>query len=387
VALALAAMGCSKSGSKSTTDPGAAEAAALAGDESLANGDFVAADAHYHDALAKDGNNGHANLGAAITGLAMMQSDPGVDSLLTFVGTTPVPAPAARATRPSHLLARLALSPRMSYDPLSNGRGLARLLYKSTADPIMASWYQGVVKNRIMPRLQYVEDRMNILEANPSFTYMVPTAISGATVPIEVDLGEVLAIDAMVNSLQGVLGVLLAYNFDAPPTATPAELLAMSTFGALHTDGAAQLTAARANLLLAVTRLGAMETFIGAEGDDQSDDVIPAEALAMPDFVALEDGYTRMQTALTSTVPVDVDAYDGSVKQVDIAAGAFFTAPIMDWKSYVPTHTFDSITGDLVITNPVTFPLPMFNGIFPNMDNPKWQAIIGPVNSPAATTR
>ena len=384
-ALVLAVTGCGKSKSSNPLNPAAAEAAAQAGDAALANGDYVTADARYQDALTKDPNNGHANLGAAITGLAMLQADAGVDSLLTFIGNTPIPAPAARAAAPNRLLARMGISPRMSYDPISNGRGLAKLLLRTTSDPILASWYQRLVKNRIMPRLQYVENRMNTIELNPAFTYFIPTEISGASMPLEVDLGEVLAIDAMVNSLQGVLGVLVAYNFDALPDATPAELLAPGPFAALNTDGAVQLAAARANLLLAKTRLGAMETFIGAEADAQGDDVIPANALAEPEFLDLKDGYAQMQAALTGVVSVNVDAYDTSVIPVDLNLGVFFTDPISDWKAFVPTHTFDGVTGDVIVTDPIDFPDPTFNGIFPGMDNAKWYTIIGPLNPPVAS--
>src|SRR5262249_3082975 len=87
-AFAMPLASCSKKSEKSPTDPGAAEVAAQAGDASLASGDIAAANSHYKDALGKDPQSPHANIGAAITEIGLLQSDPTVDSLLTFMGPT-----------------------------------------------------------------------------------------------------------------------------------------------------------------------------------------------------------------------------------------------------------------------------------------------------------
>src|SRR5882762_8624985 len=157
--LAVSAASCSKD-KKSPLNPAAAETAAQAGDAALANGDLPGADAKYKDALAKDPGNGHANLGAAITNLALLQSDASVDSLITFLGNVPLPAPNARAARSSRMLAHLGIRTNVKYDPLTNGRRLAKLMMRSVADPALPSWYQAVIRNKVMPKLQYAEDRL-----------------------------------------------------------------------------------------------------------------------------------------------------------------------------------------------------------------------------------
>ena len=383
-ALALTAVSCSKSSSSNPFNPAAAEVAAQAGDQALANQDLTGADAHYKDALAKDPGNPHANLGAAITGLGLLQQDPGVDSLLTFIGSVPLPAPGARAARSSRLLAHLGLPTAMRYDPLSNGRGLAKLLMRGAQDPILFSWYQRVIRNRIMPRLQYAEDRLNVLESHPSFIYLVPTNITGLDFPLEVDLGEALALDAVVNSLQGVLGTLVAYDFDALPGATPTELLnPAGTFGNLRTDGAAQLAAARANLRIASSRMVAMDAAIRAEIDDQSDDVIPAAALDEQGFKDVEAAFAQMEAALTGTVYyVDVKTWDNRTVVISLSAGNFFSTPIADWKTKIPHYTIN-FCGDVVLDDPLTFPDATFNGLFPGMTSAILADIIGPVTPPS----
>jgi hypothetical protein len=383
-ALALSAASCS-SDKKNPLDPGAAESAAQAGDAALANGDLSGADSHYKSALDKDPGNGHANLGAAITNLALLQDDAAVDSLLTFLDSVPLPlpAPGARAARSNRVLAHIGLRTGTKYDPITNAHRLARLMMRSTVDPIMASWYQRVIRNHIMPRLAYAEDRLTVIVQHPTFTYLVPTSITGLDFPLEVDLGEALALDAVVNSLQGVFGTLLAYNFDAVPGATNAELLdPASTFGTLNTGGAAILTAAQADLRKASARVVQMDAFIRAETDPQDDDAIPVSALDTQEFQDFEAGFAKMEAALTGTISVAVETWDSRSVDVTLSAGTFFTSPITDWKTMMPTHTIDACD-QVIITNSITFPHPTFNGVLPSMTNPGWQDIIGTVNNPA----
>ncbi len=385
-ALALSATSCS-SDKKSPFNPAAAETAAQAGDAALANGDLPGADAHYKSALDKDPSNGHANLGAAITNLALLQDDTAVDSLLTFLDGVPLPAQGARAARSNRVLAHIGLRTGAKYDPITNAHRLAKLMMRSTVDPIMFSWYQRVIRYHIMPRLAYAEDRLTVIEQHPTFTYLVPTSITGLDFPLEVDLGEALTLDAVVNSLQGVFGTLLAYNFDAVPSATDAELLdPASTFGTLNTGGAAILTAAQADLRKASARVVQMDAFIRAETDPQEDDAIPVNALDTPEFQDFEAGYADVEAALTGTMSVDVDAFDGSIITVDVSAGHFFTTPITDWKTKLPTHTVDGCD-QVIISNPITFPNPDFNGLFPLMSNAIWGNIIGPVDNPVCLAR
>src|SRR2546425_10134967 len=194
-ALALPLASCNKKSEKSPTDPAAAEVEAQAGDAALAGGDVAAANSHYKTALSKDSQSPHANIGAAVTEIALLQSDPTVDSLLTFVGPA---ANSVRVASPMQAMSRLALLPQRQLDPVSAGRAVSRILYRSMVDPTFAAWYQIVVRTHVMPRLQYAEDRLNTIEGNHSFTLIVQSAVSGAPGPIEVDLGEVLALDALV---------------------------------------------------------------------------------------------------------------------------------------------------------------------------------------------
>src|SRR5436309_3708648 len=144
VALVLTMASCNKkSDEKSPTDPAAGEVEAQAGDAALAGGDVAAANSHYKTALSKDSQSPHANIGAAVTEIALLQSDPTVDSLLTFVGPA---ANSVRVASPMQAMSRLALLPQQQLDPVSAGRAVSRILYRSMVDPTFAAWYQIVVR-------------------------------------------------------------------------------------------------------------------------------------------------------------------------------------------------------------------------------------------------
>jgi hypothetical protein len=381
--LVLPLASCSKkSDEKSPTDPAAAEVEAQAGDAALSGGDLAVANGHYRAAVGKDPQNPHANIGAAVTEIALLQSDPTVDSLLNSVGPV-LPSRFAKASAPMPVMARFGPLSQRRLDPVTAGRAAARMLYQGLSDPTYASWYQIVIRTHVMPRLQYAEDRLNTIEANHTFALIVPPAISGAPADVEVDLGEVLALDAVINAVQGVLGTVVAYNFENSAGATAPELLdPASKFGELTPDGAARLAAAHLDLALSYTRFNAMVTEINAETDDQSNDAIPLAAIQTQDFADFADGFAQAEQALATTITIDVTDYQGNPATIDVNISKFFDNPIADFKDKLPAYTFD-LNDDVVITDPITFPDPKFNLLFPNMDNVAWRALIGPVGTPA----
>lgn len=369
-------------------DPEGAATEAQAGDQALAGGDIAGANQHYRNALAKDPNNAQANIGAAVTELYMVQSDPQVDSLVRELGGPPPPTPlrgsSLESSRSARLLQRLGLSGNGAFDPIANGQLVGRAFLRGAEDPPMLSRVQQIIKIKVMPKIQYVEHRLNLVESHPEWRYFVPPAVSDAADTLELDLGEVYALDALVNSVQGWLGILVAYNFDvpAPFDSVDAEslLTAGTDFGTLWLDGRAQLSAAHSNFMASKTRLDQAIAFINAETDDQADDVIPKAALQEPGFLSFKEDFDKVHTSLSTPVDVEVRNYQGQPMTIQILIGNFFTNPIQDWKTKLPDHTFSN--HEPVITDPITFPDPLFNGIYPGMTNETWRAIIGPVNPP-----
>lgn len=383
----LALAGCSKDDATAPVNPVAAEQEAAAGDAALGSGDYAAANEHYRTALTHDPTNPRANVGAAVTEVYLIQADPEVSDAVNTIGGLapgfPLRAGGIERVAPRFgLVARLGMSGQANWDPITLGRGMSRLMLEAAQDPVMLSQIQSCIRRKVLPRLQYVEARLNRVEAHSNFVLLVPPSVTHEPDTIEVDLGEAYVLDAVVNNIQGVLGVLVAYNFDAPyETAPPESLLAPGTdFGTLWDDGAVQLANARLNLLEARGALEMAIAFISGETDDQSDDVIPKNVLESQDFDEFHHGFNQIYDALNAPVTIEVEDYQNNPVSVSIQLRNFFTTPIADWKTKLPAHTF--VGGEPVLNDPLDFPDPTFNGIFPEMTDETWRQLVGPLNPP-----
>ena len=388
-ALMSVVAGCGSS-DKSTTpvDPGGAELLAQQGDQALLDGDYAAANAHYKSALTKDPSHERANLGAAVTELALLESDPEITPYVEPL--LPVPQRGMNLLRGPAPTRASALVNRQQYGPMLVGRVMGRLVMQGTSDPLILSEIQDVIRRRVLPRLIYAEARLDRLELDPNFSLLLSPEMTGSPDTIEVDLGEIRMLDAFVNVIEGWLGIAVAYNFDFPEPSelVPVDsLLASGTaFGKLNSGGSTFLSSARLDFLAAHSELHAAAAYIEAETDDQANDAIPLAAIQDPDFDAVLAEFDNVQTSLTGPVDVVVQDYTGADMTIQVQMGNFFTTPIVDWKQKLPNHTFDPGTGEPILDNPVTFPDPKFNNIFPNLTNAVWQQLIGPVASPAMAT-
>lgn len=387
--LGLAIFGCGGDKGTSPIDPAGAQAEAQLGDQALASGDFEAASQHYEAALQKDPSNPQANIGAAITDIYLLQNDPEVAQLFGYIGGSPAfPIRSSGRESARSRVERLTAFGDTRFQPLSPVRAVGRLTAMGTEDPPLLSDVQRVIRTKVLPRLERAEERLNRAEQNPSWRFLLPPSVTNEPDTIEVDLGEVYAVDAVVNAVQGWLQILVAYNFDTPNgAANPESLLANGTaFGTLHTGGAVYLGAARNNWMRADTQLEAGIAFIDNETDDQSNDVIPRDAVHLPEFLAWKAEFDKLQTSLSAPVAVSVtDCASGEVS-VNVQIGRFFTTPITDFKTKLPAHTFDE-NHEPVLTEPLTFPDPTFNGIFPGMTDAVWRTLICGPPPPAMIAR
>ena len=386
--LAFAIGSCSSDNGKAPTDPAGAIVDVQMGNDALAAGDYAAANQHYKNALAKDPSNSEANFGAALTELVLASENPDVVSLANLVDLVELPPGfPARApgnervglTRAGETLRHFGIGG-VSANPVKYGRAVGKLLLLGAGEPEVLSDVQTIIKLHVLPPLQYAETRLQTLETNANFVFKITPEMSGASDTLEIDLGEIYVLDGVINAIQGWLHMLVAYNFDVYGNPPADSLLAAGTsFGKLHPGGAVDMASAHANLLLSHARIEQMIAYVGAETDPQDDDIIPLAVLSEPDFLEFKAGFDDVKDALTEVVVLDVFDYQNNPVQVAVQIGNFLTNPISDWKTKLPTHTFSPDGRDVFVTDPITFPDPIFNGVFPEMTNSLWQQLIGPV--------
>jgi hypothetical protein len=393
--------GCSKDESKKVVGPdtaGALQEIALA-EQALAIGDVAGANQHFKSALAKDAGNAVANLGAAVTEVYVLEDDPDVADLIDLfnselgnafpAGRRPglaAPAPPAarsssRPSRASEALARMNLTPRARYDLVGGARAVLQFLLRAPAEPPPISAIQQVIRLKVLPKLSYAEARLNLVETNPSFVWILPPSVTGSASDLEIDIADVLLLDALINTVQGTLEILIAYDVSVPDyNYVNVESLftdSGSEWGTLYPDGSLQLSGARIDWLTAITRMNAAVTSVLAETDDQADDLIPADALGtsteIADFLA---GLSELQAALNGPVYVHFINRYAMADSERVDAEVFFTIPIPDLRTIVPDHTF-TLDHQFVPDDPLNFPDPTFHGILPDLTNGRIRYLLG----------
>lgn len=384
--LALAALGCGSSNKSTAPDPTGAQQEVDAANAALASGDYTAAYNHFQAALAKDPTNTEARFGVALSGVYVVQNDPEIAQVIAYVESelprNVAPAPQDRSlSDPLRRLGVMGATPRHDFGPRSMGRAMIRVLGQAASDPVALSQVQYLIRTKVMPKLQLAEDHLNVIEAASEFVIQYPPAVTHQPDTIEIDKSDVLLLDAAVNGVQGWLGMLVAYNLDVPnndfENVNAESLLAEGTaWATLHSGGALQLAAARNDLLTFEIRLAQAAASLGAETDDQSDDVVSAAVLSDPEFQQLLQDAERMSASLQGPVQVEVEDADQQPFTMQLHIGRFFVPAIDDLKTVLPDHVFDS-NGDPVLVTPLTFADPTIHGIFPDMTNPRWQQLTG----------
>ncbi len=378
--------------------PGDPTAELTAAYDALSSGDVAQANLHFKNALSIDPSNGAANLGVAVTEVSLLDQDPEVGQIFDLLGDAlqtvnlsarrPESAPPARLLRAPRLrtalaaaLQRMGVPAASRYDLRSSGRLLMGFLLRAAADPPPISAMQRTLRLKVLPKLDYVEARLNAIEALPAFSVMLPPRVTGLATDLEIDEGDVLVLDALVNLAQGTSRVLISYDVDVPSyNFVNAESLFTtpgSDFGTLFPDGSTQLAGARQDWFTAVSTMNQAVTSILSETDDQSDDLIPASAFGTAsDIAGLREQLAQLGQALNGAVYVRFDNSYGMPDSVQVDAKVFFTNPIPDLKAVMPDHTFDA-QHQFVADVPVNFPDPTFHGVLPGMTNDRLRFILG----------
>jgi len=396
-AVLLPAAGCGKSSKSTRVDPIGAQQETAAGNAALAAGDYAGANTHFKAAIAKDPANSNAQFGAAVTEVYLLQADPEIQQItgvLPLAVAPVMPMASVRATRSSALSQRLAVAAAgidRRYAPPALGRAFFRTLALAADDPDSLSDIQAILRAKVLPKLAYAEDRLRTIEAAGEFRMFLPPSLTDLPDTIEIDLTEVHLLDAVVNGAQGFTRMVCAYNFDVENMdfehVDAESLFAPGTaFGALNAGGGALLTQAKQDLLDVGVQLDAAATYLTAEADDQSDDVVPQAWLETTEYATFHHDVEQFTATLNGPVTITVDDAAGQPMALQLNLGRFFVPAIADLKTVLPAITITVDGPDIV--QPITFgDHPTINGIFPDMTDARWQQLTGLTGATAVALR
>ncbi|KPJ52921.1 hypothetical protein AMJ39_06530 [candidate division TA06 bacterium DG_24] len=334
--------------------------------------DYAGANALYKQAISLDPQNLDAQFGAGVTEALVMYEDPelaeAIQAWIEFFEFEPVPPPSPG------LLGDATLSP----STLVFFGGVLRMTSGAIQQPPPMSEMQELLRDNVLPVFAYVMARFQVLEANPSFQFILTPGMTGEPENIEVDLGDIYLAHAGLEAARAAIYFLISYDFDVDDYENPSweTLLGTgSSFLTLYPEGWSYLTAARDDLLSAVVHAEDGLDAILAETDDQSDDLTTVSDPNDPNLELARELLDDLEATLNSPIDVEIPWEQPGEPTVSVYLGQLFLNPIQDWKEKLPDYHFEE--GMPILDEPITFSDPTFNGILPGMTNERLREIFG----------
>jgi hypothetical protein len=336
----------------------------------LTSGDYTNANKYYNDLLARDPNNKDAKFGVAITQLILAatetQQNLGIQSL------------ASKQISSLSSIQSVLSSFKGGSDSVINvpaaRKGLSSMAMAAVEEPKQFSDYQNAVKPLIV-KMRASQALVRELEST-DFEYII-TIQSGQEGSQEQKLiingADACIVDMLLSYLIAPLDLLTAYNLDldysvcfsSDGVPQIAAILGTTKFLALNTgaiDGKATMADAYNKYLSLITTAKKMLTLLAAQPDDSTGYLIPKPSAE--EAAQITSSLDQAQTMIT-------EPYTEPDSGMVIDIKKFFLNPMADIKAFLPNHTI--LNNELTVDDPLTFPDPTFNGLFPDMTNTAWQ--------------
>lgn len=344
-----------------------------------------AANSLFKEALTLDETNAQAQFGAAFTEFVMVYKDPDFNALLKDIDS------AFNQENPLKKLLSPTLLPGgtagMKIPVDDAGSAVFTMMKLAVKDPPLISRIQQVLRDKLLPRLEYAANLFAKLEANPSFKFVISGKMQGDPEMEAVALypAEIYIMDAMMHILKFNVDAFLVYKFDIPNYNQSTLLAALNqnstNFFYLAADGASRATMAKNDLNLVATKLlngiTSLETLSGSKADAVIK--IGNNGIKQNDLDTTKKYLNKFKDAITQTVTVHVKDADseGNNYDIQINLGNFFDNPVQNPKSaFIPAYTVEPRgTDDIEFRFNATtydefvFPDPTFGGLFPGMTN------------------
>ncbi len=285
----------------------------------LTSGNLEGASQSYSEVLAADPSNAEANFGAALIGaMDAVVKDPETRSLLEKYGINNTP------TGLNGLFSSFVGTQEIISTALQPMTAI-----QTSRTTIVPSDVQTYLKNVIIPRLDTALSRLAVVEQHPDFTFTVTRAMSGARSDVELDLGEIYALDTYLSFVNGTLHALVAYNWDYAGTGNPFEDASYPNFGQLNSDGAAHMELAGQAYLRAVVKSMDGINFIAAEPDSHIDN-----GLKISPVSAKNNAIDVLAKFKDSLEGIDTNFPITAAKSIKLNLKNYYATPVASWKDF-----------------------------------------------------
>jgi len=312
--------------------------------------DFSEVNSLFKEALVQNPNNQDANFGAALTEILMMTSNKKVsdafekwDSYLqhngffshSFHAISPIGIPTDLKTNQAALKSPVVMTNVL-------------LQMTTSAQTPQMSEVQDILKNEALPVVNYAIAHLAKLSSNYTFTVTPRMQGDVDEDELEIDMTEVYAMLSALNILKSSLHIAVAYNLDMPTYDVQGMINVLkqdSQFMTLKDKG--QMSSAKSAMISGADYLDKAISFLEAETDAQSNDIIKLDKINDEALTYLKDYLADLKSSLSGnavTVAFGKNS-EGEIKNVNIDLASFFDNPIQDFKDLLPSYSVSMTKG------------------------------------------
>lgn len=354
----------------------------LSSSGSLDNKDFTKTEQLYAEAVTADPTNPTANFGAAFAKVLNINGDAQVKDMIKRWENW---EPGSQSSILNFGIPKGTSSMQLPIATL--GKNLVKIFKVATTDPPTITEMQNLIRDRILPRIDYAIARLAIVEQHPEFELKITGKMQGSPgqKDLFLDLTEVYIMDAALQGIKASIEQFLVFKFTLTAYTTKAVVTAIkqdnTDFFVLATDGAAHAQSVKSSMIAAVGKIRSGVNFLKAETDNQDDDIIKrgSSGVAVKDLDTVLTYLTKVESALNGTYSFDLKDADSDNNDytIQVNLSSFFgNLPPYPKQAWFPKYTVDTTSGGDILWHwtegdyaSFTFPDPTFSGLFPGMSN------------------
>lgn len=225
-------------------------------------------------------------------------------------------------------------------------RGMINLPKAALVDPPKISDIQEYVENTIIPKLDFAISALDKIDDHSDYTFMVSPRMQGVDEAdsVEIDLGEIYAIEVVLNTLNTFANMTIAYNVDMWSYDSLEAIQAFSKGGAFLKlrSGNNPMKKVKNSFFTALDKIAAGLFFIFNETDPQDDDLIKPDGLTLDDVNQMSEMVTEIKNTISTPQKYTDDWDDNPAtpeETITIDFSKIFDNPINDLKSVLPNYS------------------------------------------------
>lgn len=337
----------------------------------------------YREAIQLDPSNTNAQFGAAISEILSAFWDTTIYNVISEFEAASMNKPLSR------LIGNAVIPTKTSQMiiPSENTALAVFSMYKSAiANPPLISRVQNMLRNNLLPKINFAITCLEACEANASFRFKISGKMQGdqSLDTVSIYRTEVFLTDALMHGIRSLLNSMLIYKFDLPDYSQASIVAALqqnsTSFFYINSDGQSRASTAKSDIMAVISKFRSGISDLQNISGTKPDAIlrIGQNGLQQEDITQINNMLDRATQVLTSVQQITLNDADseGNDYVINVNLGAMLTnMPANPKAAFLPAYTITLVNNEVKMNfNAATydefvFPDPTFGGIFPGMTN------------------